>query len=120
MKQVIFGACALLGTMAASTATAQSSVTVYGLLDSGLVYTTNINAAGDSITKVPSLTGTFPSRIGFRGAEDLGNGLQAVFTLETGLGLDTGAMGQGNRLFGRQATIGLKGAWGTLTLGRQV
>jgi predicted porin len=120
MKQVIFGACALLGTMAASTATAQSSVTVYGLLDSGLVYTTNINAAGDSITKVPSLTGTFPSRIGFRGAEDLGNGLQAVFTLETGLALDTGVMGQGNRLFGRQASIGLKGAWGTLTLGRQV
>ena len=120
MKQAIFGACALLGTMAASTAMAQSAVTVYGLLDSGLVYTTNINAAGDSITKVPSLTGTFPSRIGFRGAEDLGNGLQAVFTLETGLALDTGAMGQGNRLFGRQATIGLKGAWGTLTLGRQV
>jgi predicted porin len=120
MKQVIVGACALLGTMAASSAMAQSAVTVYGLLDSGLVHTTNINAAGDSITKMPSLTGTFPSRIGFRGAEDLGNGLQAVFTLETGLSLDTGAMGQGNRLFGRQASIGLKGAWGTLTLGRQV
>ena len=120
MHHAIRNACILLAAMAATGAMAQSSVTVYGLVDSGVVHTTNANAAGDSITKIPSLTSSFPSRIGFRGTEDLGNGLQAVFTLENGMALDTGASGQGGRLFGRQATVGLKGAWGTLTLGRQV
>lgn len=95
-----------------------SSVTIYGLLDTGLAYTTNVNAAGDSVTKMPSLTGSFPSRLGFRGVEDLGGGLQATFVLESGLSVDTGNQGQ-NRLFGRQATVGLKGAFGEVTLGRQ-
>ncbi|MES2259956.1 MAG: porin [Pseudomonadota bacterium] len=120
MNKTIRSAVALMGGLAASAAMAQSSVVIYGLVDSGLVHTTNINAAGDSITKMPSLTGSFPSRIGFRGTEDLGNGLQAVFNLENGFALDTGTIGQGNRLFGRQASVGLKGAFGTLTLGRQV
>jgi predicted porin len=66
-----------------------------------------------------SVTGELPSRIGFRGTEDLGHGLQAFFVLENGLSLDTGMTGQGGRLFGRAANVGLKGAWGTLTLGRQ-
>jgi predicted porin len=115
-------ACAIacLGSLATHGAMAQSSVSIYGLLDSGVVYTTNANAAGDSIAKVPTLTGSMPSRVGFRGVEDLGGGLQAVFTLEAGLHVDTGLMGQGDRLFGRQASVGLRGAYGTLTLGRQV
>jgi predicted porin len=116
--------CAALATFAAMApampAMAQSQVTIYGILDSGLVYTTNTNAAGDSLVKVPGLTGSVPSRVGFRGVEDLGGGLQAVFALETGVSLDTGTTGQGNRLFGRHANVGLKGSWGTLTLGRQV
>jgi predicted porin len=116
--QHIRRAAALL-LAAPALAMAQSSVTIYGLLDTGLVHTTNVNAAGDSVTKMPSLTGSFPSRIGFRGAEDLGGGLQAIFTLETGLGVDTGGMGQ-NRLFGRQASVGLKGSFGEIALGRQV
>jgi predicted porin len=120
MKNSIRCAVALLAGMGASAAMAQSSVTVYGLLDTGLVHVTNVNAAGDSVTKMPSLTGSFPSRIGFRGVEDLGNGLQVVFTLESGLALDTGTSQQGNRLFGRQASVGLKGAFGTVTLGRQI
>ncbi|MYM34470.1 porin [Duganella sp. FT50W] len=120
MKNAIRCALALLAAAGASNAVAQSNVTVYGLLDTGLVYTNNVNAAGDSATKMPSLTGSFPSRIGFRGVEDLGGGLQALFTLEAGLALDTGTMGQGNRLFGRQASIGLKGDFGTVTLGRQI
>lgn len=118
------GARALLGCIAASagmsSATAQSSVTVYGLLDTALAYTTNVDAAGHNMTKMPSLTGSLPSRIGFRGVEDLGDGLQAVFTLENGLSPDTGTQGQGGRLFGRQASVGLKGRYGTLTLGRQI
>ena len=108
MKNSIRCAVALLAGMGASAAMAQSNVTVYGLLDTGLVHVTNVNAAGDSVTKMPSLTGSFPSRIGFRGVEDLGGGLQVVFTLESGLALDTGTSQQGNRLFGRQASVGLR------------
>ncbi|MTV35985.1 porin [Duganella radicis] len=120
MKYAIQGAAAALAVISAGQAMAQSTVTVYGLLDEGIVHTTNADAAGHSITKMPSLTGSFPSRIGFRGTEDLGGGLQAVFTLEAGLLLDTGGLSQGNRLFGRQASLGLKGDFGTLTIGRQV
>ncbi len=120
MNNKIRSAVALLCGLCASAAMAQSSVTVYGIVDSGLVHTTNINAAGQSITKMPSLTSSFPSRLGFRGVEDLGGGLSAVFVLENGFGLDTGTIGQGGRLFGRQANVGLKGAFGTVTLGRQV
>lgn len=119
-KTALNAALALVGSLAAHSAMAQSQVSIYGVLDGGLVYTTNSNAAGDSVTKVPGLTGSVPSRLGFRGAEDLGGGLQAVFVLETGLNLDTGTMGQGNRLFGRQAYIGLKNAYGTIMLGRQI
>jgi predicted porin len=119
MKKTIIRAAVLLSGLAASTAMAQSSVSIYGIVDSGLVYTTNVNAAGDSATKMPSLTSSFPSRIGFRGTEDLGNGLQAFFVLENGLALDTGTQQQGGRLFGRQAQVGLKGSFGTVTIGRQ-
>ncbi|MCU6501698.1 porin [Rugamonas sp. A1-17] len=118
-KTALGGAIAMIGFLAAHTATAQSNVTIYGIVDSGVAYTNNTNAAGNSVVKVPSLTGSFPSRLGFRGTEDLGDGLQAVFVLESGIGMDTGTMGQGNRLFGRQANVGLKGSYGTLTVGRQ-
>lgn len=111
-------ACGTLVTLASS-AMAQGSVQVYGIVDSGVLRVTNADAAGNAVTKVPSLTGSLPSRIGFRGTEDLGNGVQAFFVLENGLSLDTGSAGQGGRLFGRAAQVGLKGAWGTLTLGRQ-
>jgi predicted porin len=121
MKKSALGATlAIIGGLAANAALAQSQVTVYGVLDSGVVYTTNTNASGSSLVKVPGLTGSVPSRLGFRGTEDLGGGVQALFVLESGLNVDTGTMGQGNRLFGRQAYVGLKNAYGTLTLGRQV
>jgi predicted porin len=120
MKKSVHGAAALLAAICAGNAMAQSSVTIYGLLDEGLAYTTNANAAGGSILKMPTLTGSFPSRLGFRGTEDLGDGLQAVFALESGLLVDSGGLSQGNRLFGRQASVGLKGQFGTVTIGRQV
>jgi predicted porin len=115
-------AAALAGALAvlAAGAQAQSNVTIYGIIDTAVAHVDNTNANGDSVTKMPSLTGSFPSRVGFRGTEDLGGGLSAIFTLESGFGPDTGTMGQGNRLFGRQASVGLKGKWGALTLGRQV
>jgi predicted porin len=68
---------------------------------------------------MPTNTGSVPSRWGVRGSEDLGNGLNASFTLESGFGLDAGVLGQGGRMFGRQAHVGLSGSWGALTLGRQ-
>lgn len=120
MKNILCSAVALLCGIGASAAQAQTSVQVYGIVDTGFAHVTNTNAAGDSVTKMPSLTGSFPSRIGFRGTEDLGGGLQAFFVLENGLAMDTGTQQQGGRLFGRAANIGLKGKWGTLTLGRQV
>jgi GBP family porin len=59
------------------------------------------------------------SRIGFRGTEALGGGPTALFTLESGILLDTGASDQSGVLFGRQALVGLEGRLGTITLGRQ-
>ena len=120
MKNILSSAAALVcGLAAASAAHAQTSVQVYGIVDSGIAHLTNVNNAGDSNTKIPSLTSSFPSRIGFKGSEDLGGGLQAFFVLENGLAMDTGTQQQGGRLFGRAANVGLKGDWGTLTIGRQ-
>ena len=119
MKNILSSAAALMCGLAAASASAQTSVQVYGIVDSGVAHLTNVNAAGDSNTKVPSLTSSFPSRIGFKGTEDLGNGLQAFFVLENGLAVDNGSVQQGGRMFGRAAQVGLKGDWGTLTLGRQ-
>ena len=121
MKQNIFASVIALATgAAADSALAQSSITMYGVVDTGVLYTNNANANGDSVVKIPSLTGTVPSRIGFKGTEDLGGGLQALFVLESGFAPDTGTMSQGNRLFGRAAYVGLKGSWGQLMLGRQI
>ncbi|WP_370551249.1 porin [Glaciimonas sp. PAMC28666] len=113
----IVAIAAMSGT---SAALAQSQVTMYGIIDTGVEYVTNANAAGNSVVRIPSLTGTFPSRIGFKGTEDLGGGLQAMFVLENGFAPDTGSMGQGNRLFGRQSYVGLKNSYGAIMFGRQV
>lgn len=94
------------------------NVTLYGVLDSGVEHVTNVANSG-GLTRVPTLTGTLPSRFGLRGSEDLGGGLKAVFNLEAGYGLDSGASGQGGRMFGRQSFVGLAGNWGSVTVGRQ-
>jgi predicted porin len=113
MKRTL-ASLALLG--AAVGAQAQS-VTIYGIVDAAVEHLTNVN--GGSYTRMPGLTGSVPSRLGFRGVEDLGGGLKAVFTLEEGFGIDNGSLNQGGRAFGRQAWVGLSGNWGTLGLGRQ-
>src|SRR5450830_1171947 len=120
MNKLVCSTLALLGAACSHQAMAQSQVTIYGIIDTGVVYTTNANAAGNSALKMPSLTASFPSRLGFKGTEDLGGGLQAMFVLESGFAVDTGGMGQGNRLFGRQSFIGLKNNYGSIMLGRQV
>lgn len=110
-------ALALCGALAAP-AYAQSNVTLYGLIDAG-VERLNHTSAGGGITRMPSIAGSAASRWGLRGSEDLGDGLKAVFTLESGFGSDNGAFQQGGRAFGRQAFVGLSGGWGTVSLGRQ-
>lgn len=93
---------------------AQSSVTLYGVAD---VAVESIKGA-TSVTRIASGQQQ-GSRWGLRGSEDLGGGLSAVFQLESGFNIDTGASGQGGLLFGRQAYVGLAGSWGAVRLGRQ-
>ncbi|MCG1041335.1 porin [Mycetohabitans sp. B8] len=96
---------------------AQSSVTLYGIIDEGLNYTSN--SGGHTLWNLSSgvMQG---SRWGLRGTEDLGGGLKAIFTLENGFDVNTGKFGQGGLEFGRQAFVGLSSSsFGTVTLGRQ-
>ena len=104
----------VLGAAAAAGAHAQSSVTLYGVVDTGVEYA----KAGRSSQRVIS-GGALGSRLGFRGVEDLGGGLSAVFRLEEGINVDNGSLAQGGLAFGREATVGLSSpAWGTFQLGR--
>ena len=107
----------IIGAFAAQ-AQAQSNVTIYGIVDAGIV--SERGGAAGSVTKVTSGIGS-QSRLGFRGTEDLGNGLSAIFQIETGLKVDDGTLDNSNNaLFNRQAFVGLKSKEaGTLTLGRQ-
>ncbi|HXZ06996.1 MAG TPA: porin [Paraburkholderia sp.] len=105
--------------MFSSSVFAQSSVTLYGVLDTGIEYVSHANAAGDDVIRMPGITGELPSRWGMRGSEDLGGGLKATFILESGFNTRGGDSGQGGRLFGRQALVGLDSPWGSLTFGRQ-
>lgn len=118
MKKTVLATAAAAAFIGPGAALAQQ-VSIYGIVDAGIARVTNVNAAGDSATRMPSLTASVPSRIGFRGTEELGADLKAVFALETGFAPDSGTLGQGNRLFGRQAWVGIKGKFGQLTLGRQ-
>ncbi|MET0856358.1 MAG: porin [Telluria sp.] len=113
MKKIVI-TLAVLGA-AAGAAQAQSSVTIYGALDAYLESGRNGQA---TVTRVQN-GGAAPSRIGFRGVEDLGGGVKAIFSLETGINVDDGTAAQGGLLFGRQAFVGLSGNFGTVTLGRQ-
>lgn len=111
-----FFAFAALGALSHS-AFAQSGVTISGMVDVGMVRESG-GAAG-AVTKVTSGIEN-GSRIVFKGNEDLGDGNAAIFLLESGFQADTGALGQGGLLFGRQAYVGLTSQrLGTLTLGRQ-
>ncbi|WP_042977803.1 porin [Burkholderia sp. AU4i] len=96
---------------------AQSSVTLYGLIDEGINYTNNV--AGRSSFEMQSGFAQ-GSRWGLKGIEDLGGGTKAVFQLENGFDVNSGAAGQAKRMFGRQAYVGLQSdRFGTLTFGRQ-
>jgi predicted porin len=116
-------ALAVLGSFAGA-AFAQSSVTVYGVMDAGISRTDNGTTTATGLDSGIQST----SRLGFRGTEDLGSGLSAIFNLESGFSIDRGAVsnvtdGITERttapLFGRQAWVGLNGGFGAVKLGRQ-
>lgn len=135
MKKTLLAAALMAGF--AGIAHADTSVTLYGIIDGGVGYQQIKGSAGYDVDGVNpwakegrvsfknNRTGLISgiqsgSRWGLKGSEDLGNGLRAVFVLESGFDLGTGKSGQGNRLFGRQATLGLAGdSWGQLDFGRQ-
>jgi predicted porin len=104
LSAVSYGACA------------QSNVTLYGILDEGLGFVSN--SAGKQLYSMTSgnMQG---NRWGLRGAEDLGAGLKAIFTIENGFDMSTGRLAQGGLGFGRQANVGLSSRYGAVTLGRQ-
>lgn len=98
-------------------AIAQSAVTIYGSLDAGVGYISNLHGSRTYIAE----QGTFQAdRFGFLGTEDLGAGRSAVFRLEGGFVTTTGALASSSTLFNRQAYVGLADtSLGTVTLGRQ-
>ncbi|QBR03527.1 porin [Paraburkholderia pallida] len=109
----------------AGVAHAQSNVTLYGLLDSGLLYTSKTlnSATGQNAGKQFSLidSGSAPSQFGLQGTEDLGGGLKAEFKLESGISVANGGFGISNgNLFGRQAYVGLKSDLGEVKAGLQL
>jgi len=108
---------ALLSSFMAVPALAQSTVTLYGLVDEGLDYVSNIGGHSQFQLASGFLQG---SRFGLRGSEDLGGGLKAVFQIENGFNASNGKLAQGGLMFGRQAWVGLASdQYGTVTLGRQ-
>ncbi len=120
MKKTIIAIAALA---AAGAASAQSSVTMYGRVDTGYAYTkeSETNAAGTKkettkTTGFKNATGGGSSRLGFKGEEALGNGLSATFGLEMGFDGSTGQFA--SAAFNRGAFVGLKGAFGEVRLGK--
>lgn len=104
---------------------AQSSVTIYGILDQGINYVNNAQTIDASKIRTgksqysTSSTVMAGNRLGFRGMEDLGSGYKAIFTLETGFDLNTGKLQEGGTFLGRQVFVGISGPLGSVTLGRQ-
>lgn len=114
MNKTIAAACTLACLSAA--AQAQSNVTVYGNLDQYIGYISSSN--GGHVTGLND-GAILRSRLGFRGAEDIGGGYQVKFNLEQGLNADSGSAADTNRLFDRQAWVGIDSASGELRIGRQ-
>lgn len=123
MKRTLVALAALCAVSGA--AQAQSSVTLYGVIDASVEYVNRVAASpatpnvGGYRFAQPSVGGLSASRWGLRGVEDLGGGNQALFVLESGFQPDTGNL-QSGVLFGRQSFVGLQNsAYGKITVGRQ-
>lgn len=115
MKRISIAAALFTGFSGA--ALAQTSVTLYGIVDESFMMNTNARGGHQYSLLSGSESG---SRWGLKGTEDLGGSLSAVFNLENGFNSSTGALGQNGAMFGRQAYVGLASpTYGTLLLGRQ-
>ena len=119
-------ALAVAGAFVAGAAQAQSSVTLYGILDINYMWQeapTNMGTTAAPRVEQESFSAINSgyqsgNRWGLRGSEDLGGGMKAIFTVESGFDLDRGTMGQGGRLFGRQAWAGISTNMGAVVAGR--
>ncbi len=109
-------AVAVVVAAAAMSASAQSNVTLYGIIDLGYLYTNPSN--GPNTSEIADGIQS-QSRFGIRGVERLTNDINAAFTLEGGISADTGMSQQSGRLFGRQAWASLLARTGEVRLGRQ-
>lgn len=120
MKKSLYSFLAL--SALASVAHAQSSVTVYGIIDAGISTQSNANSAGQRQTSFQDAM-ILPSIYGFKGTEDLGGGLKAGFNLEGGFNSANGTHNSPgvyqSQMFGREAKVTLGGDWGTIGLGEQ-
>lgn len=108
MKKSLIALAVLASSGAAM---AQSSVTLYGVVDTSIGYVKGQESVSGMLN-----SGNATSRLGFRGVEDLGNGLKAEFVVEGELQPDDGTAGGLN--FKRQSTVGLSGSFGQVRLGR--
>lgn len=112
MKRTVLAAAML--TLTSVPAFAQSSVTLYGSVDAGVTYVTNERGGNNVRLDTGNRS---PDRWGFRGVEDLGSGLKAIFVLENGFNLNDGSFKRSGVLFSRYAYVSLAAPQGTLTMG---
>lgn len=120
MKRSSIGLAALsaIGVLNAGLTHAASNVTIYGIMDAGVEYVNHASDAGGAARAVSG--GKNTSRFGFKGSEDLGGDLKAIFQLESGISIVNGQFDDGpGAIFDRRAVVGLKHKqWGQVTLGR--
>jgi predicted porin len=117
VKLALFG----VGAGVSVAAHAQSSVTLYGILDSGVEYVSHAAKQGSGNLFRLNTGNRINSRWGLTGKEDLGGGLRSIFTLESGIAMNNGTLQQGGRLFGRQAFVGIESdRYGSVMAGRQM
>lgn len=110
---------ALALTLAAASvgASAQSSVTLFGVVDANMRYVKNSGLPSNTSMNNSGLSS---GRFGFRGVEDLGGGLKAGFWLESDVNADTGTTNANGKLFARRSTVSLMGNFGEVRLGRDL
>lgn len=111
-------ASSALPLVAPGIAHAQSSVALYGMIDSGVSYATHSSASGSGLFSAGN-GAIAPSRFGFRMSEDIGGQTRVIANLEAGFSPTTGASAQSGRMFGRTSIVGVEGRFGRLTFGRE-
>ncbi|NLP64687.1 porin [Paraburkholderia sacchari] len=119
MKRIALSTLSLAILAVSGAAHAQSSVTLYGVIDESIQWVGHSNVQNKNLVGLyaGNISG---NRFGLKGTEDLGGGLKAIFQLENGFDVNNGKLGQGGLMFGRQAFVGLTSdQYGTVTLGRQ-